>query len=65
MASQAGANEFSLLKSGEDLIEPTESMTKENNDNAYNSEMASRKLRDFKKRSRSNVVTKVAKRIED
>ena len=61
-------NEFALLKSGEDLIENTASESQSNVkiiQNKYVDEMASKTIKDFKKRSRSNVTARVAKRIDD
>ena len=64
------SKEFSLVKSsGEDQIPKEALAIKTNNDlssstNAFVTEMATRNIKDFKTRSRTNMVPRVAKRID-
>lgn len=64
------SKEYSLVKSsGEDQIPKDALAIKTNNDlssstNAFVTEMATRNIKDFKTRSRTNMVPRVAKRID-
>ena len=57
--SLANASKEALLKTGHGSLEETTLMM----DNTYVSEMAGKNVKDFKVRARSNVMPRVAKRI--